>query len=363
MVTLAAAGETPAAGARRSARLPSRVSFGCYGVMSDDLPDLEPIALEPIAPPAWPAGWYADPWTAGQYRYWNGVAWTSDIHRSGPATPPMGSQVTAGSPATMLPTYPQARNPAGPRVAAVVAGLVVLVLLAGAIGYAIEASTENNSSNGTRPPATLAPGPTVPAVGAADRAALSKLVVQQSDVGAARVVLLIPNGNRTTEPTLDLCNGTFATEKLRVARLQVAEVGSTGAALLSTEAVTYRNAAATVSAFAELRKVRRACPHDPVTSPVGGGTAETAFKAAPDRAWPRTPSVERLAYSFTTTSGGTTSPSIAVYLRRGRVLMGVYFPKPAGSQPAVAGKTSVADIVGLFEARMARLPAKVVGSA
>jgi hypothetical protein len=329
--------------------------------MSDDLPDLEPIALEPIAPPTWPAGWYADPWTAGQYRYWNGEAWTSDVHRSGPTTPVMpGSQTTTGWPA---PTYPQTRNRRGPRVAAVVAGLVALVLLAGAVGYAIEASTENSSRSATRAPTTLPPGPTVPAAGAADRAALSKVVVQQSDVGSARAVLLIPNGNRTTEPTLDLCNGTFTTEKLRAARLQVAEVGPTGAALLSTEAVTYRNAAATVAAFAELRKVRAACPHKPVTSPVGGGTAETAFKAPPDRTWPRTPSVERLAYSFTTTSGGTTSASIAVYLRRGRVLMGVYFPKPTGSQPAVAGKTSVADIVALFEARMARLPAKVVGSA
>ena len=58
--------------------------------MSDDRPDLEPIDhepidLEPIAPSAWPSGWYADPWMAGQYRYWNGEAWTGDVHRSGPA--------------------------------------------------------------------------------------------------------------------------------------------------------------------------------------------------------------------------------------------------------------------------------------
>ncbi|MDQ1510731.1 MAG: hypothetical protein QOG50_2575, partial [Actinomycetota bacterium] len=218
-----------------------------------------------------------------------------------------------------------------------------------------------SSSRASRP-TTSRPGPTTPAPGAADRAALSKLVVAQSDIDSTRVVLLIPNGNRTTEPTLDLCNGKFASERLRVARLQVAELSSSGHTLLSTEAVTYRNPAATVSAFAELRKIRAACPHEPVTSPVGEGTAETAFEAAPDRGWPRTRSVERLAYSFTTTSGGTTSPSIVVYLRRGRVLLGVYFPQPAGRQPAVGAKTSIEGIVGLFEARMARLPAKVVGS-
>ena len=187
-------------------------------------------------------------------------------------------------------------------------------------------------------------------------------MIQQADAGPTRVVLLIPNGNRTSEPTLDLCNGTFATEKLRVARLQVAELDSAQRLLLSTEAVTYRNATATRSAFAELRKVTAACPHAPVKSPVKEGTAETRFNAPPDKAWPQTPSVERLAYSFVTTAAGTKTTSIAVYLRRGRVLLGLYFPKPDDPQPAVDGKTSVESIVGLFAARMAHLPKTVVNS-
>jgi hypothetical protein len=49
-----------------------------------------------------------------------------------------------------------------------------------------------------------------------------------------------------------------------------------------------------------------------------------------------------------------------VYLRRGRALMGVYFAQPDGSQIAVADKTTVAGIVGVFESRMANLPASVV---
>jgi len=272
---------------------------------------------------------------------------------------PGGAPVATGWPPPMYPRPPNRRRH---RTAAIVAGLVALVLVAGAVGYAIEASTEDNPSSRASPPTTLQPGPTTPAPVAADRTALSKLVVRQSDIDSARVVVLIPNGNRTTEPTLDLCNGTFATENLRVARLQVAELSSTGKLVLSTEAVTYRNPAATASAFAELRKVRASCPHGPVTSPVGEGTAVTAFKAAPDRTWPRTRSVARLAYSFTSTAAGKTSASIAVYLRRGRVLMGVYFNQPSGSQPAVDAQTSIEGIVGLFEARMARLPAKVVGA-
>ena len=103
-----------------------------------------------------------------------------------------------------------------------------------------------------------------------------------------------------------------------------------------------------------------ACPHSPVVSPVGGDTVETEFNPAPDGSWADTPTVERQAYSITTTKAGDESASIAVYLRRGRVLMGVYFPAPEGSQPPVDGQRSIEDIVGVFEARMAKLPLSVV---
>ncbi len=361
--------------------------------MSDDPPnylpsDPEPIELEPIDLAAeapvpqsdqsglstpsgrtWGAGWYADPWVAGQYRMWNGEAWTGETGRAGPGgtVPPVAPASTSAYASVSTPVNPPPAPPVrtarNGRTAAIVAAVVVLVLVAGAIGYAIESGTESKSSSPptTQPPSSTTPGSVGPAPSAADRLALSSLVVRQSDVGVTRTVVLIPDGNRTTQPTLDLCNGTFPSEKQRVARLQVAELNPSGSsALLSTEAVTYQHASGGAQAFTELRKVRAACPHQPVTSPVGEGTAETTFKAAPDAGWPRTKSVERLAYSFTSTSAGKTSPSIAVYLRRGRVLMGVYFPQPSGAQPAVDGKTTIEGIIGVFEMRMARLPASVV---
>jgi hypothetical protein len=260
---------------------------------------------------------------------------------------------------------PYARRGRSGRAGAIVAGLIALALVSGAVGYAIEAATDSNdAANGSPPPTTVASGPPPEAPAIGDRTALAHLVVGDSDIASPRVVVLIPNGNRTSEPTLDLCNGRFATEKQRVARLQVAEVvpndTSNGSVVLSTEAVTYKRVADGTKAFAELRSVRRACPRGPVTSAPGGDTAAFKFNAAPDRTWKHTPTVERLAYSFVTTAAGETSPSIAVYIRRGRALMGLYFPEPAGPQPAVGGKTSIEAIVGLFEARMARLPAKVV---
>ena len=64
----------------------------------------------------------------------------------------------------------------------------------------------------------------------------------------------------------------------------------------------------------------------------------------------------------TTDESGQTTHSIAVYLQRGRALLGVYFSQADGAQAAVAGQTTIPGIVGVFAARLAALPVSVVGS-
>ena len=58
---------------------------------------------------------------------------------------------------------------------------------------------------------------------------------------------------------------------------------------------------------------------------------------------------------------GESSHSVAVYLRRGRVLMGLYFARPDARQAAIDGRTAIAGIVGVFETRMAKIPARIAG--
>ncbi len=204
------------------------------------------------------------------------------------------------------------------------------------------------------PGSTVAPDP--------DDSALTGLILHQADVPSTDSVALLPNGADLTVATLDLCNGTFPSETQRTARRQVALVTGKSDVVLSTEAIFYRAPASGVQAFQELQSVAAKCPSSPVVSPVGEDTATTTFHKAPDGSWPQTASVERLAFDFTTVDATTAgaSHSIAVYLRRGRALMGVYFDQPDGAQDAVAGQTTVAGIVGVFEARLAQLPANVV---
>ena len=132
--------------------------------------------------------------------------------------------------------------------------------------------------------------------------------------------------------------------------------------MLSTEAVLYGTPAGAAQAFAELQRVAAACPSTPVVSPVGEPTTITRFNAPPDGSWPQTPTVNRLAYDFVTTDNtGQTGHFLAVYLQRGRALVGVYFSQPDQPQPAVAGQTTISGIVGVFADRLAKLPANVVG--
>ncbi len=263
--------------------------------------------------------------------------------------------------------HPDRRGP----VAALLAALVVVALV---VGFGVATIVLNARDSSTKQPAA-APATTVPPRGAVPGttpstllptdprdSVLAGLIVGQRDVPAADTVNHLDHGADTTVATLDLCNGTFPSEALRTARRQVAVTNQQGNIVLSTEAVLYAKPATGTQAFAELRSVRAKCPSGPVTSPVGEGTATTTFRAPPDGAWPENPSVERLAYDFVTTDATTHASlhSIAVYLRRGRVLMGVYFAQPDGPQIAVDGHTTIAGIVSVFETRLAQLPVSVV---
>jgi len=251
--------------------------------------------------------------------------------------------------------------------------LTGVVLLIAGLGFAIgwlvtpgdngssRSASQSTPSQGGAPSATAPSPPTSTTPGAS---ALSNVGLRQSDLSSSLGLALVPNGNTVAgAPTLDLCNGAFPSESLRRARLQVAAANAQGNVAISTEAVLYANASATDQAFSELKSVAANCPSAPVASPVGEPTTTTKFNPAPDGSWPQVGNVDRLAFDFVATDqAGQQQHSIAVYLRRGRALLGVYFPSADSQQASIAGQTSTASIVDVFAHRMAELPASVVNS-
>jgi hypothetical protein len=196
------------------------------------------------------------------------------------------------------------------------------------------------------------PSPTAPSQSRDPSAALlADLVVNNADVGPSLTVAGLPGGNGLSQPTLDLCNGTFPSESMRTARLQVAVLDDQGDTALSTEAVLYSSGAGTATAFSELKATPAACP------------AGTTFGPAPDTDWPQVRSVERLAFAFESTdSSGQTDHTVVVFLRRGRALLGVYFSHADAPTAVVEGKTALADIVNIFAARLAKLPVAAIST-
>jgi len=350
-------------------------------------------------------GWYPDPWFTGQHRYWTGATWTGDVFPTGPAdfgatrielrptherppvpppterspTPPPAptfnyfseAPTVAFAPWETLESWPPEHSPRrmSRRTINIIAMATGLV-----IGFAVVAValTSRHTPSDASPPPPAAPFfPTAPAPSPSvtqpfdpDASVLQGLVVRQTDVAPTYMVELLNGGSDVVgQTTLDLCNGTYPSESLRTARLQVVEYDPLGASVLSTEAVLYRNPQAARQAMQEVRSVVAKCPRDrAVVSPVNEPTVTTRFLHAPDGSWPKVGGIDRAAYLFTTTdSFGATDQRMAVYLQRGRVLEGLYFDNPAGVQPAVDGQTSVADIVHEFEQRIAALPNSVTG--
>jgi hypothetical protein len=350
-------------------------------------------------------GWHPDPWFSGQHRYWDGRTWTGDVFPDGPtesgalahvtlrdesdrppvpppparsATPPPAP--TWGYSAAAAPMTTSVFEPwetlgdtpeRAPRRKLTIAQINALALAVGLVlGFVVVEKVVSDHGQRSAAAAPLAPAvPAAPSPSASNPVSndpsaplLQRLVVRQTDVRPANTVQLLDGGNAVSgQTTLDLCNGTYPSEALRSARLQVVEYDGGGSGVLSTEAVLYRHGSDAAQAMNEIRSVAAQCPNSPVLSPVGESTTTTRFQDPPDGSWPKVDGVARQAYAFTTTDSlGVTDTHIAVYLQRGRALEGVYFPAPAGTQPPVNGQTTIAGIAHVFEERIAALPASAV---
>jgi hypothetical protein len=112
--------------------------------------------------------------------------------------------------------------------------------------------------------------------------ALAKLGFRASDFSQEWTILPMANGTTLLDPSLDLCNGTFLSEKDRTERRQVAatKVGSTFS-FLSTEVVKYSSVAAATAAQKELVKVLAQCQSDKGYKDPTGTLVPYVFKKLP----------------------------------------------------------------------------------
>jgi hypothetical protein len=127
-----------------------------------------------------------------------------------------------------------------------------------------------------------APAITDPSLVDSKQVALAKLGFRADDFSQEWTVLPMNNGTTLLDPSLDLCNGTFNSERDRVERRQVAatKVGSTFS-FLSTEVVKYSSVAAATAAQKELVKVLAQCQADKGYKDPTGNLVPYSFKKLP----------------------------------------------------------------------------------
>jgi hypothetical protein len=123
--------------------------------------------------------------------------------------------------------------------------------------------TSVTTTLGTLKEVDRAPAISDPSLSDDKQVKLAKLGFRAEDFSQEWTVLPMGGGTTLVDPSLDLCNGTFASEKDRVERRQVTatKVGSTFS-FLSTEVVKYSSAAAASAAQKELVKVLAQCQAD-----------------------------------------------------------------------------------------------------
>ena len=127
-----------------------------------------------------------------------------------------------------------------------------------------------------------APATSDPSLVDSKQVALAKLGFRPDDFSQEWTVLPMANGTTLSDPSLDFCNGTYASEKDRVERRQVTatKVGSTFS-FLSTEVVKYSSAAAASAAQKELVKVLAQCQSEKGYKDSTGALVPHEFKKFP----------------------------------------------------------------------------------
>ncbi len=171
--------------------------------------------------------------------------------------------------------------------------------------------------------------------------ALSKFGFNVNDFSQEWIVLPMPGGTKTDDPTLDLCGGTFASEKDRLERRQMSIYKQgTPFSFLSTEVVRYSSAAAASAAQKELVKVLAQCQSEKGFKNATGAITSYEFKPLPPLPAGLVGENSRVLVNTIIDSGDAARQLLGFYQFNGEMYTGLYVisGSPAGFTDAQVAK-------------------------
>lgn len=195
--------------------------------------------------------------------------------------------------------------------------------------------------------------------GPSDAELLQQVSLTEQDAADGAQFELYEGGDEVAGRTsLDLCYGDFPSEDLRVGRLQVGIRDPDFSGWVSSEAILYATPAEAEQAMHELEVAHAECPTTVKNGPEPDDEPLTwRFGDAPDAGWPDQPGVRRQAYAFTvTTSDGQDFVSNAVYLQRGRMILGLYSTPPEATSTTIRNAPDEQRYVEVMTNRLSELP-------
>lgn len=218
------------------------------------------------------------------------------------------------------------------------AGIALAVLLSGCSRN--ESSREAGSARTSTPGAASAPaGRHI----RNDQASLEAIELNINDVPGAASAELVPSGETVrNQVTLDICGMRFSSEAARVARRQVAIRDEAGTRLIGDEGVAYRSVADAVHALAEVRQAVTECDSEELVESAVAGVPPFRYDLRVDTSDP-SPSTDEgvLITGRVTESSGAATEVVLSYMRRGRIVVGLYgsaVAKVAGPAVIVASR-------------------------
>jgi hypothetical protein len=155
--------------------------------------------------------------------------------------------------------------------------------------------------------------------------ALSKFGFNANDFSQEWNVLPMPRGTTLDDPTLDLCNGNFTSEKGRAERRQLNVFKQNSPfAFLSTEVVRYSSAAAASAAHAELVKIFAQCQIEKGYKDATGALNPYEFYPIKNIPAGLVPESQRVLVNATIGTGIDARQLIGFYQFSGDVFTGLY---------------------------------------
>ena len=196
--------------------------------------------------------------------------------------------------------------------------------------------------------------------GPSDDHLLETASLTDSDAAAGATFQPYENGDVVAgEDSLDLCHGSFPSERLRIGRNQVGIGDAAGRSWVSSEAILYSTPAEAKQAMGELKTARDACPTTPQRSPDRPDVAVTwRFGEDPATGWTEHSGVTRQGYAFTITGeeDDTAIESTAIYLQRGRMILALYSTPPDGPESVIVNSPDPQRFTEVMTQRLLALP-------